>query len=419
MPNPTPQADVAEITDWIVEQGLLRTGLGALLEGVCERLVAIGVPVWRSYISAQTLHPRIAGLGCAWRPEEGIRTDVYVHRLAPTDAYLQSPFKRMIDLGVDELRVELAGDTPIEFPLLEEFRQQGASDYLAQRIWFGEDGERGQETGVIASWTTAHPDGFSPRHLKVLRRLMPRLALALQARLNHDTAVNLLDTYVGPEAGQRILNGKIRRGMLDVIKAVILYADLRGFTAMADRIPHGDLVEALNQYYDCLVPAITERSGQILKFLGDGLLATFPLDGRPPAEVCALAIEAASDALAGVRRVNLERRAAGRTTMLLDVALHLGEVYWGNVGSTERLDFTVVGPAVNEAARIEALCGQYDRNLLMSERFAAAATRPEALVSIGRFALRGVRRAQSIYTLADLPAELEPGPAAMAAEPLP
>jgi adenylate cyclase len=306
----------------------------------------------------------------------------------------------MGDLGVDDLRMRLDVAEPIQFPLLEEFRQQGATDYLAQRTRFGLNGTVDEKTGLIASWSTARPGGFAERDIAILKHLMPRLALALQARLGHDIAVNLLDTYVGPEAGRKILDGEIHRGMLEVISAVIFYADLRGFTAVADRSERDELVDMLNDYFDCLVPAIAERQGFVLKFLGDGLLATFPFEDRERAEVCEAALDAATDALAQVRQLSGDRLKADKTIMDLDMVLHLGDVYWGNVGSADRLDFTVVGPAVNEAARIEALCGQHDRNLLVSETFAKAATRSaDRLISIGRYALRGVRSAQSIYTL--------------------
>ncbi len=393
--------EISRITDWLVEQGLLRTSFEHLVEGYCERLVALGVPIWRGYVSAQTLHPRFRGMGCSWRADQGISTDVYIHQLTPAEGYLSSPFKRMVDLGVNDLRVRLDVNEPIEFPLLEEFRQGGATDYLAQRTWFGLNGTLDdKKTGLISSWTTKAPGGFTERDLAALRHLMPRLALALQARLGHDIAVNLLDTYVGPEAGRRILNGEIRRGMLEVIKAVIFYADLRGFTANADRLARDVVVEMLNAYFDCLVPNVDAFGGQVLKFLGDGLLATFPLNGRPAAEVCELALDAAAKTLGEVRALSAERARAEQPIMDLDLVLHLGAVYYGNVGSTARLDFTVIGPAVNEAARIEALCGQHDRNLLISEAFARAASQSaDRLVSIGRYALRGVRSAQSLYTL--------------------
>ena len=273
--------EVSRITDWLVEQGLLRASFESLVEGFCERLVALDVPIWRGYVSAQTLHPRFRGMGASWRPDRGISTDVYIHRLTPAEGYLTSPFKRMVDLGVDDLRVRLDVNEPVEFPLLEEFRQDGATDYLAQRTWFGVNGSLDDKTGLISSWTTKRAGGFTDGDLAALKHLMPRLALALQARLGYDIAVNLLDTYVGPEAGRRILNGEIRRGMLEVISAVIFYADLRGFTASTDRLARDRVVDMLNGYFDCLVPNIDAFGGQVLKFLGDGLLATFPLE-RPP-----------------------------------------------------------------------------------------------------------------------------------------
>jgi adenylate cyclase len=181
---------------------------------------------------------------------------------------------------------------------------------------------------------------------------------------------------------------------------VILYADLRGFTGATDQNPRDELVETLNCYYDRLVPTIEEFGGQILKFMGDGLLATFPLNGRPAGEVCERALGAAVKTLERTRILCNERAAASALVLDLDIALHLGDVFYGNVGSADRLDFTVIGPAVNEASRIEVLCGQHQRNLLMSETFAKAATQSaDRLVSIGRFALRGVGSAQSIYTL--------------------
>jgi adenylate cyclase len=392
--------EVSAIADWLTERGLLRTSFEQLVEGFCHRLRAIDVPLWRAFVSADTLHPRIRGMGCSWRVDQGLRSDVYIHRLDPPEAYLKSPFKRMLDRGLGCLRVRLDGSEPIEFPLLDELREQGVTDYLAQRTWFGQDGESERKTGVLSSWATTRPEGFSERNIAILDHLMPRLALALQARLGHDISVNLLDTYVGPEAGRRILDGEIRRGTLDVISAVILVADLRGFTAVVDRTERDVLIDTLNAYFDCQVPAIVANGGHVLKFLGDGLLATFPLNGRAPEAACEAALDAASEVLCCVRALSEERAASNKPVMELDIALHLGEVFYGNVGSTDRLDFTVVGPAVNEASRIEALCAQHDRNLLISETFANAATNSaDRLISIGRYGLRGVRGAQSIYTL--------------------
>jgi adenylate cyclase len=391
---------VLAIAEWLVHQSLWRADVPTLLGGYCERMVAAGVPIWRGYLSALTLHPRVRGVGCSWRPGQDAQSELYIYRAQPSEDYLVSPFAHMFERGLQSLRVPLTGNEPIEFPLLARFRDEGATDYLAHVQSFGLDGEPDGETGMVASWTTDRAGGFSNRDLALLTQLLPRLALAVQARLGHEIAVNVLDTYVGPEAGRRILAGKIRRGQLDVIAAVILYADLRGFTAATDQNPRDEMVETLNCYYDRLVPTIEEFGGQVLKFMGDGLLATFPLNGRPAAEVCERALSAAATTLERTRTLCDERAATNAMVLDLDIALHLGDVFYGNVGSADRLDFTVIGPAVNEASRIETLCGQHQRNLLMSETFAKAATdSADRLVSIGRFALRGVGGAQSIYTL--------------------
>lgn len=395
-----PTSEIARITDWITKQGLLRSSLQTLLEGFCKQLREVGFPIMRGYISAQILHPRIGGLGCAWRADEGVRTDVYIYETGQSEAYLRSPIKRILDLGVEHLRVPLDTDRPSEFPICEELRQEGATDYLAHLAKFGRDGEPDNKTGLMSSWATTEPGGFSDEDIALLRHLIPHLALAVQARLSQDISINLLDTYVGSEASQRILDGEIHRGDLEVISAVIFLADLRGFTAISERTPRDQLVDMLNQYFDCLVGPVTEQGGNVLKFLGDGLLATFSLNGHSADRLCEQALDAAVAALKRVDDVRAQRLAAGKPVMDLDIALHLGDVYWGNVGSEERLDFTVIGPSVNEAARIEALCGQYDRNLLVSEAFADAAEHSrDRLVSIGRFALRGVQYSQSIYTL--------------------
>jgi adenylate cyclase len=272
------------------------------------------------------------------------------------------------------MHLRLAETTAVEFPLVERLRRDGATDYLAHIVGFGVDG-REEKTGVLASWTTKDPRGFSARDLALLDHMTPRLALALSTRLGFEITVNLLDTYVGPEAGRRILNGEIRRGLLQVITAVIFFADLRGFTSIADNHGRDEMVAMLNDYFDCVVPVVDAHGGQVLKFLGDGLLATFPLEDHQAAAACERALDAAAEVLGCVRELNVERAARGAPAMELDLALHLGDLVYGNVGSADRLDFTVVGPAVNEASRIEALCAQHGLNLLVSEAFASAATR--------------------------------------------
>jgi adenylate cyclase len=408
-PDPASCPRVSAVTDWLVQQGLLRTPFHVIVEGFCRRLYDLGVPLWRGYATAQTLHPTIAALGASWRPATGGQFEAYIYRATPSDDYLQSPFRSMLDGRLNTLRLRLGTGETGGFPLLERFRGEGATDYVAHVIGFGVDGVTDGVTGVLTSWTAATPEGFSDGHLAIIEHLMPRFALALEARLGHDIAVNLLDTYVGPEAGRRVIGGEIRRGSLEVIPAVILLADLQGFTGLSDRLPRDTLIETLNAYFDCMVPVVTEHGGQVLKFMGDGLLATFPLDEADPPDVCGRALDAAVEILRCLAELNHERTLQDRPVMELDLVLHLGEVLYGNVGSADRLDFTVIGPAVNEASRIEALCGQYDKRLLVSETFARAATRSrDRLVAIGRIALRGVRTPQEIFTLEPDQAD-EPG----------
>ena len=283
----------------------------------------------RGYISAQTLHPRISVLGCTWRPGEGIKTDVILYRPEPSEAYLRSPFKRLIDCDLDHLRVRLEGDVPLPFPVCEEFRAEGATDYLAHLIQYGRNGIPDGKTGVITSWTTSTPGGFNDDQIALLGYLVSKLGIAAQTRISQDITINLLDTYVGSVAGRQILNGEIRRGALEVISSVILLSDLRGFTAMSERIPRADLVEMLNQYFDCLVGPIVDHGGNVLKFLGDGLLATFPLNGLPSEDLCEKALDAASEILDRTNEIDEERRAAGKPVMDLDIALHLGNSLLG------------------------------------------------------------------------------------------
>lgn len=398
-PGSCPQ--VSAVTDWLMEQGLYRAPFDLIVSGFCERLRALGVPLWRAYTTMQTLHPTIEGIGASWRPASGTQFEEHIHRRTPSEDFLRSPFKYLLDVQQDALRLRIDRGEAVAFPLLERFRKEGATDYFAHLVAFGLDGRADSESGLATSWTTDHPDGFSDMHVAIIRHLVPRLALSLQARLGHDTAVNLLDTYVGPEAGRRVLGGEIRRGSLDVIPAVILYADLQGFTSHSDRCERDVLIEMLNAYFDCMVPMITRAGGQVLKFIGDGLLATFSLEGSDAADVCERALETCIEIQRCVVALNQERDRGELPVMNLDMVLHRGEVFYGNVGSADRLDFTVIGPAVNEASRIEALCGQYDQRLLMSETFARAATRSQArMAAIGRFALRGVRTPQEIFALA-------------------
>ena len=389
-------AEVQATSDWLVDQGLSGGDLATILSELCDRLVAEGFPILRVHLSFSTLHPNVAAFGCIWRRGRDVVKEAYDFDSVTLENWQHSPLRILIETETERLRRRLVGPgAKLDFPILKEFRDEGATDWFANRVEFGGQHTTTRLSGIIMTWLSDHPDGFSDQDLTVIERLTPRLALVGYRISLELIAMNLLDTYVGREAGERILMGQIRRGDLQRIEAVILFADLRGFTMAADTTPAERLVQGLNAYLGSLTEAIEAEGGQVLKFLGDGLLAVFALADTAPGAMCQAALAAAGRALAENRRINLQREAEGEPTLALDIALHQGEVLYGNVGSVTRLDFTVIGPAVNEASRIEALCEPLDQPLLLSARFAACAGAPAR--SLGRHQLRGVAEPQEVF----------------------
>jgi adenylate cyclase len=284
-----------------------------------------------------------------------------------------------------------------EFPLLAELAAEGATDYWARIIMFDDRGRIGDTRGLATSWATREPGGFGTRDLALIEATLPALALAYKATLAIETARVLVTTYVGHEAAERILRGEIDRGQVRTVPTVLWFSDLIGFTRIADTLPRAQLLDLLNAYAECLVGVVHAHGGEVLKFMGDGILAVF---SGARAEACRRALDAAEAARAAVARLNRERTAAGLPVTGFTLALHEGEVLSGNVGSRDRLDFTVIGPAVNELSRIQAMSRSLDQPVLVSARFAAACGDQRArLVSVGRYALRGVGRPQELFTL--------------------
>jgi adenylate cyclase len=385
------------LSDWIVDQGLTTRDLAPVVDGVCTRLLGLGLPLWRVHVSMATLHPTLAAFGGTWMRDSGFRQEEFTRAAEHTERWRQSPFRTMIDSESLRLRRVLEGDGEgLDFPVLEEFRRDGATDWFARMVRFGAPGGHSGLPGLIMSWVSDRPGGFSASDIDVIERLTPRIALCCYRVTLQQVAQTLLDAYLGADAGRRVLDGQIERGAAIRLLAVLLFADLRGFTRAADRAPGEALLAQVNDYLGDLADTVERHGGQVLKFMGDGLLATFSLEDADPGEVCGRALAAAEAGLAGNMALNRARAAHGGPPLPLDVALHLGEVMYGNVGSAHRLDFTVVGPAVNEAARIEAMCEPLDCPLLISESFARACSRD--LRPLGRHALRGVARAQALFT---------------------
>ena len=389
-----------DLSGWLVEAGLDGLDQAELVAGYCERLVEAGLPLWRASVGADTLHPLIDAQGHRWVAGESVREEFFPRATTPErlEMWHRSPWHWMIEEDRGAMRRRLSdGEGCEQFPLLADLAAEGGTDYWARILSFGERARLGETRGVATSWTTREPAGFADGDLALIEATLPAFALAFKATMSVDTARTVAATYLGRDAATRILCGEIERGKAASVRKVLWLSDLRGFTRIADTLTREQLLDLLNAYADCLVSVVHAHDGEVLKFMGDGILAAIGGEGE---EACRHALDAALAARRTVDALNETRAAEGLPTTTFSLALHEGEVLYGNVGSRERLDFTVIGPAVNEASRIQGLCRSLDQPILASASFAAACGRQrERLVSVGRYALRGVDRPQELFTL--------------------
>ena len=392
---------------WAVDQGLRGAGAYALFDGYCQRLVIHGVPLWRAQAGMQTLHPHWGAYSYLWRRDlNAIQPEQHARRDMGNPQWLRSPMYDLIrraNAGENNpsMRRHLdAGPDQRDFAALDEFFGQGATDYFAQLFSFGESGDPSQGTGAIYSFTTDRAGGFDDNDMALLQSTLPALSLAMKAHASHEIGSALLRTYLGQETGRRVHAGAIERGSVETVHAVLWFADIRGFTAMSDSSPGAVVIDLLNSVFEALAAALRSRSGEILKFLGDGMLATLAFDERDRATACRAALDAAAEAISAIAALNATRTAAGLPAVTVDLALHVGDLLYGNVGAADRLDFTVIGPAVNEVARIEAWCEPLQHAVLASAEFAAALEDTDnRLISLGCYELRGVREPKEIFGL--------------------
>ena len=400
------------ISAWLATAGLRNLPLEEMVDGFARRLNDAGVPAARIFVGMNTLHPQVLGRSLIWDRATGSATRFeFQHAEVDKPILQESPFAAMLQAGVFEQRLDLRQPAlPGEAPLFEELRGLGMTDWVANIFPFGEltpgtVGRRPRE-GVGELWlassvATDRADGFTNAHLAALREVLPVFALAVKAITQRTVFQGLLESYLGSDPAARVLAGTVRRGAVQGVEAVLLYADLRSFTPLADSLPGGELMALLDGCFDCMVRPVNRHGGEVLKFLGDGLLAIFRLKERRHPEICASALAAASEALDLMELFAAERLKDSKPTPGLDIALHVGTVQYGNVGTDARLDFTVIGPAVNEAARIEVLCKELGQPLLVSQAFAEAADDSRGhLVSLGPHRLRGVRDETELFTLA-------------------
>jgi adenylate cyclase len=389
----------AELTAWITEAGLAGQDETATLTGFCERALALGLPLARANVVIDTLHPIYEGRAFTWTQK---RKETHLTEFGRSDERLdlweRSPFYRLELSGESFLRRRLNAETEGEFSIFSDLRAEGMTDYLAITNRFAAEGIIGDMDCVYSSWATDAPQGFRDSDVDDLSRLMPMVALTLKSASLTRIAGTLVETYLGRDAGRKVLGGRIGRGVADRIEAVLWFSDLRNYTRISDSADPEQIIPLLNEYAGAILSAIHGHEGDVLKLIGDGTLAIFTAADR--ASACHAALAAALEARRAVALVNERRIAANLPTTDMYLGLHVGEVFYGNIGSEERLDFTVVGPAVNEVSRIASMCRSLDQPVLTSSAFAVAIDEPKRLlVSVGRYALRGVERPQSLFTV--------------------
>ena len=395
------EAEIVKLAAWLAKAGLEGRTEIALVEGFCSRAVAGGLPLSRALILIDTLHPIYEGRAFRWEKEKPETTLTEYGRTAEGEAaerWRTSPLYRLFTSGESLLRLRLTAETEAEFPSLAELREAKLTDYVAIINRFAEDGVIGEMDCVYSMWMTDRAEGFTDEEIGALKRLTPFLGIAIKSASLARIAETLVETYLGRDAGRRVLQGRIARGVADRIKTVLWFSDLRNYTRISDTAAPEEIIPLLNDYAEAIVSSIQQHSGDVLKLIGDGVLAIFPAEER--AQACAAALDAARGAREAVAALNARRIEKGLPATDMYLGLHLGEVFYGNIGSSERLDFTVVGPAVNEVSRIAAMCRSVDQPILLSAAFAeSCADERRTFASVGRFALRGVGRPQELFTL--------------------
>lgn len=370
---------MSELFDWLVDGCPGSQTSPAIVEQIGVRLRAEGVPVDRVGVFVLTLHPDIAGRAFTWVPEREVVVGELTYDVMHSPVFQNSPSAFVYREG-RELRRRIEQVAARDYPVLHELAAAGYSDYLILPMRF--------TTGAVhaIAFSTKQAGGFSDDDIGMLRRIVRPLARVAEIYALRRTASNLLSTYVGRNAGDRVLAGKIRRGDIEVIPAIIWFSDLRGFTQLSQRVSAREVIDAINQAFDAQVAAVHEAGGEVLKFIGDGMLAIFPVDGDLG--------ERARNVLAagqGAQRAF----AAARPDLAFGLALHVGDVSYGNVGGMGRLDFTAIGPAVNLAARLESLTGKLGKPLVVSRELAGHLG--DRVEPVGAHELKGIAGAVDVY----------------------
>ena len=393
----------AEIEDWLIGKALIDPDIRTLFEKLCERLRAIGIPLDRAALSWPVLHPLFRAEQVFWYPDKGAELEQYYHSSAGHEGWLKSPFYHAQKNGLERIRRSLTGPNALlDFEVFEEFRDKGFTDYLLTRTSFKiaeVPGFAGGATGMMTSWMTARENGFTDDDLAALQHIQRLLAVAVHASIQKRVMANLANAYLGSTAGWKVLSGDIKRGDGERIPAVVWYSDLRGSTRLSDTMDGDSYLALLNRYFECTAGPVIEHGGEILNFIGDGVLAIFPVQEYCPLEAAAKAEAALRDA----QRLRAEAIASGtpgNAPLDFGIGLAIGEVMFGNIGVPNRLAFSGIGKVVNKVQRIETETKRLGIPVLATADFAEAA--PGDWKTCGNIELIDFDRHLDVYTLPEL-----------------
>jgi adenylate cyclase len=381
--------NVESIVDWLDAGAAPAQRPQDVLQQLCHRLLDQGIPLYRVAVFVRTLHPNVAGRGFVWHePTRLVEIVTAPIGIQDTEQYLRSPLRIVFTEHV-EVRRRICEGCTLDFPILEELRDEGGTDFVALPVKF--------LSGEVhaASFATRRPGGFTEEHVEALRRIMQPFSRVAEIYAWRRTAQNILDAYLGEWTGEKVLAGRIRRGDGEDIRAVIWFCDLRDSTPLADSMSREEFLRLLNEFFECILGPVLEHKGEVLRFIGDAALAIFPVprgDLPDRAEASRRAVQAAEAAIGRMAALNAKRERPLR----FGIGLHLGHVLYGNIGTPTRIEFTVIGAAANEAARIESLCKTLGVPLLLSE---PVARHVPGCRSLGQHQLRGVGEPIELFTL--------------------
>ncbi|WP_426229128.1 adenylate/guanylate cyclase domain-containing protein [Pararhizobium sp. DWP3-4] len=387
----TSPSDSSGIIEWLMTDTSDQRFIDNIFVDMCDRLNQAGIPVSRGTLHFRILHPQWLGARILWRKgmkEADIQT--FGYGVEDTAQYRNSPIYELnTGAGVVRQRLEPAASANAPpYPLYDELRAEGHTDYVAWPL------KHTLGKHHIITFGSDRPGGFSDEDLAALADLLPAFALVSEIRLKNRFARTLLETYVGPHASEQILAGATTRGSGVTVGAAILICDLRDFTGISDMWPRDDVIELLNGYFDAMAEPIERHGGEILKFMGDGLLAIFPLSNAHACGDLLAAIREAQTAMAALNEENVEK---GHQPLGYGIGVHVGDVMYGNIGSRSRLDFTVIGPTVNVASRLESLTKEVKRPVLLSRAFVEMAGCEARMESVGSHQLRGLSEPIDVF----------------------